>query len=170
MTTRRRISPVGFQGVGARPGPPRSVVRGEPGAPFKPKNLQNELISIVVREAFRRCARVESRAKVLISGEMVNVRTGRLRSSIRSVIGISRDGTHVSVVGRVGTNVKYGRYLHQGTGIYGPRHQRIRPVRARVLAFPGEGGEMVFRASVAGVRPRPFLRRALRETAGGTHP
>lgn len=63
---------------------------------------------------------VSNRAKVLISepypppsapGEPPHRRTGRLRASVaREVV---REGS--ATVGRVGTNVKYGRWLELGT-------------------------------------------------------
>jgi hypothetical protein len=133
-------------------------------------NVQLVTASMLLPNMRRRCARVENRAKLLVSGPLLKVRTGRLRSSIHSVVGFSQSGGGVEVVGRVGTNVKYAHWLHRGTGIYGPRHQRIVPVRARFLRYQDDSGRIVFRRSVRGVRPRPFLSRALRDTAGGTHP
>lgn len=78
------------------------------------------------------------------------------------------------VVGRVGTPLDYGRYLHEGTGIYGPKKTPIRPVSAKVLRFkpgrmigplpagkagtsPENRGGWVFAASVKGVPPHPYL-------------
>ena len=78
------------------------------------------------------------------------------------------------VVGRVGTPLEYGRYLHEGTGIYGPKHTPIRPVSAKVLRFkpgrmigplpagragtsPENRGGWVFARSVRGVPPHPWL-------------
>lgn len=63
--------------------------------------------------------------------------TGRLRASITHVVG--RDSVSV------GTNVVYAA-IHQFGGQTGPRV--IRPRRAKALAFPGAGGEIVFRRSV----------------------
>ncbi len=40
---------------------------------------------------------------------------------------------------QVGTNVPYAPYVEFGTGIYGPRKQVIRPVRARALAWQVSG-------------------------------
>lgn len=88
----------------------------------------------------------------------------------------------VSVTFRVGTDLEYMRYQHEGTGIYGPKHRRITPVSAKVLRFPVKGvfgpvratksgrpgkrkgrGNIVFAKSVRGVPPNDFLVRALRD-------
>jgi hypothetical protein len=112
----------------------------------------------VVRDLLRRGLRVEAAAK-----RRVRVDQGRLRNSIThtTVRTVSR-GQQVFGV-RVGTNVVYAPWVHNGTGVYGPRGQRIVPVRASVLRFRGRDGNFVFRPSVAGQRPNPFLREALEE-------
>lgn len=78
------------------------------------------------------------------------------------------------VVGRVGTPLHYARYLHEGTGIYGPKRKRIVPVTAKALRFkagrmigplpagrsgtsPEDRGAWVFAKSVRGVPPHPWL-------------
>lgn len=68
------------------------------------------------------------------------------------------------VTGRVGTDLEYGLYQHEGTGIYGPRGRPITPVRRQFLKFPRKGGSgFVFARSVKGVKPTKFLTRALRK-------
>jgi hypothetical protein len=81
-----------------------------------------------------------------------------------------------------GTNLPYARYLEEGTGLYGPRHRWIVPVRAKALRFtPGHavggrnfrltgaarsgreaaaGAQMVYATRVRGIRPRRFARDA----------
>jgi hypothetical protein len=98
------------------------------------------------------------------------VDTGRLRSSITHELR-SQGGVPVVVIG---TNVEYARFVHDGTGLYGPRHARIVPVRAKALVFTwrnapvppnGRGnfaGKWVF-ASVRGSPPKPFLRQGLED-------
>lgn len=85
------------------------------------------------------------------------VDTGRLRSSITTEMFVE-DGAPVA---RVGTNVEYAAFIEFGTGIYGPRGQPIRPVRAQYLSWIPRGGKRVFAREVRGVRPRPFLLPAL---------
>lgn len=51
---------------------------------------------------------------------------------------------------------KYGLYLEQGTGIYGPNATPIVPKRAKALAFTA-GGSLVFAKSSKGIKKRPFF-------------
>lgn len=117
----------------------------------------------VVRELVRRGILVRNAAV-----SRCPVDTGRLRASITYEL---RFRAGVPLVA-VGSNLSYARAIHDGTGIYGPRGTRIRPVQGSVLAFnwrnapaglrPGRGGKFFFR-SVRGVRGRPYLRDGLRE-------
>ena len=78
------------------------------------------------------------------------------------------------VVGRVGTPLHYARFLHEGTGIYGPRKTPIVPITAKALRFkpgrmigplpagkdgtsPENRGAWIFARSVRGVPPHPWL-------------
>ena len=90
------------------------------------------------------------------------VDNGALRASIRSKV--SRRGTEV--IGEVYSDLEYAAYVHQGTGIYGPSHRPIRPVRARVLSWQQAGAGRVFAREVRGSRPQPFLADALAEVVG----
>ena len=51
----------------------------------------------------------------------------------------------------------YAAYIHEGTGIYGPKGQMIRPVHAKALHWIGAGGEDIFAKSVKGIKPNRFL-------------
>ena len=51
-------------------------------------------------------------------------------------------------------------YVINGTGLYGPNGQRIRPVRAKALRFV-LNGRVVFAKSVSGQKPNDFMNRAL---------
>jgi len=53
-----------------------------------------------------------------------------------------------------------GKWITGGTGIYGPRGVKIRPVRAKALRFK-IGGKVLYRAWVRGMRPNPFVDRAM---------
>lgn len=97
---------------------------------------------------------------------------GRLRGSLtlemRDVGGLP--------VARVGSNLPYARFVHDGTGIYGPAHKRITPRNAKALRWPlknnsgsgrrryknGKTAGYAFAKSVRGVEGRPFLLNALR--------
>lgn len=107
----------------------------------------------VAVDLLRRGRAVEAAAKIGCP-----VDKGRLRSSITAEIVMVAGG----LVCRIGTNVAYARAVHDGTGIYGPRGAPIRPVRAKVLAWPGRGGGGGgFAMYVKGSPGRPFLARAL---------
>lgn len=114
----------------------------------------------VAQDMLRRGLLVETQAKRNISGVggPKRVDTGRLRASINTQL-VVRDGKPIAVVG---TNVFYARFVHDGTGLYGPRHRRIYPVRRRRLRFRPHGrGRYVYARSVKGSPGNPFLRNAL---------
>lgn len=121
----------------------------------------------VAKDLIKRGARVESRAKRNLSGVggPKRVNTGLLRSSIKSQLLVRPEGLAV----RVGTSVYYARFVHDGTGIYGPKHTLIKPKLGKVLVFRSKiygakkgkwAGKVVVR-SVKGMRPNPFLANAL---------
>lgn len=95
------------------------------------------------------------------------VDNGPLRGSIRvSEIVVTGNRMRIWVY----TNLEYGLYVHEGTGIYGPKGQPIRPKRGRYLRFearnarttaPGRG-TIVFAREVRGQRPNRYLLNALR--------
>jgi hypothetical protein len=106
-----------------------------------------------------------------------SVRARRTGTYGRSITWIARRQGK-TVFGRVGVNVAYGRYLEYGTGVYGPRHRMIVPLRASVLRFPeprnpgftlagrqrsgraGMGARWVYTRRVRGIRPRRYARDA----------
>lgn len=112
----------------------------------------------VARGILRMAKKVERQAK-----RLAPVDKGQLRASITSNIAY-RAGLPI---GRVGTNVKHAIWVHNGTGIYGPRGMRIRPKTAKFLKFKPKGSnKFVYAKSVRGMKARPFLRDALKVIAG----
>lgn len=112
----------------------------------------------VTRFWLKMLADLDRRAKLKLSNDMVHVRTGNLRSSQQQPF-IAYDATGLTGIAQ---NVaSYAAAVHNGT-----RPHEIRPVRAKVLRFPGRDGAPVFRPVVhhPGTQPRPWLRDALRET------
>lgn len=96
---------------------------------------------------------------------MAPVDDGPLRASLRTKFEYgSRE-----VKGWVYSDLEYSIYVHEGTGIYGPRGQPIRPKRGQYLVFearnarttPRGRGNLVFARQVRGQRPNRFLLRAL---------
>jgi len=100
---------------------------------------------------------------------------GPLRNSLLMEMVVDR-GVPVA---RVGSNLKYAIYVHEGTGLYSKKNPRyIRPVKAKVLKWPGvnnayktTGGNRRYKAGKTasytysmksrGFPGRPFLRDAL---------
>jgi hypothetical protein len=127
----------------------------------------------VAKDMLRRGLRVESAAKRLLGGgpgRPRRINTGLLRSSVqaRPAIIDGRPGA------RVGTGLRYARWVHDGTGIYGPRHTKITPKRAKALVFrskthgrkSGKFAGKVVVSSVKGMKPNRFLADALPAAKG----
>lgn len=114
----------------------------------------------VVRDIMRRGQNVENRAKRLCP-----VDSGRLRASITHELRRERD---LPVV-RIGTNVKYAGFVHEGTGLFGPFKRLIRPKTKSVLRFEVRGRRgrrtVVYAPAVKGMPPRPFLEESLKAAA-----
>lgn len=114
----------------------------------------------VYRDLLRRGLAVETQAKRNLGGigGPKRIDTGRLRASIAIQV-VRRDESWAVIVG---TNVNYARWVHDGTGIYGPRHRPIRPIRARRLRFkPKDSRKFVYARQVKGMVPNRFLSNAL---------
>lgn len=123
--------------------------------------------------------RVANQAKVNLT-TAGRVDEGRLRNSIDWATAVNGN----TVTTRIGTSVFYARYIHDGTGIYGPKGKPIRPVQAKVLAWESrnpkttpkrvrrrngkaEATNMAFAYSVKGIKPTPFLVDALESVFPG---
>lgn len=119
----------------------------------------------VARDLLRRGILVESQAKRNLSGGASGpkrIDTGRLRASIATVM-VTRDGAPACLVG---TDVSYARFVHDGTGVHGPRHQRIRPRRAKVMRWRTRTGGYRYARSTQGMVANPFLTNALSAARG----
>lgn len=118
------------------------------------------------RDLYRRGVRVQNQAKRFISGAEAHpkrVQTGNLRSSVHTRETRYRGSPAV----HVGSNVKYALYVHQGTGLFGPKRALIRPRNAKVLAFkPRRSRRTVFVRYVRGMRANHFLTDALPAARG----
>ena len=63
--------------------------------------------------------------------------------------------------GYVITRKKYAKWIDQGTGLYGPRKQYIRPKKANFLRFYWDkAGGIVYARRVRGVKPAKFSEQA----------
>lgn len=136
--------------------------------------MDRAALSRVCQDLAMQWANEMGRRVVNEAKERAPVDNGRLRSSIAYTIEL----TPTTCALRVGSDVPYARYVEEGTGIYGPRHRRITPVRRQALKFPtprswNSGRQprqadrgFVFRRSVAGSPPNPFLADALQAVFG----
>ena len=111
----------------------------------------------VAKDLFRRATNVQNRAKRNLERQPRRVDTGNLRADI-----------HVQVLTfagkpavRVGFNLFYGLYVHDGTGIYGPKGTPITPRSAKFLRWKSKSGKWMYARSVKGMRPNPFLADAV---------
>lgn len=116
----------------------------------------------VVRSLLLRGYRVQSRAKQNLGGATGSgpkrVDTGQLRASVTTQL-IKRAGGPAV---RIGTNVKHAIWVHDGTGLYGPKHSYIYPKTKRYLRFKPKGSpDYVYAKRVKGMKPNPFLVNAL---------
>jgi len=71
----------------------------------------------VAKHLARLGGKIESRAKVLASGELVNVRTGRYRSSLTWRMFTRGDRIGVAI----GSGVHYARFIESGSRYMNPR-------------------------------------------------
>jgi len=131
----------------------------------------NELLrspsGAVAQDIIKRSNRVLNRAITLCP-----VDQGTLRQSLAKEISIEGD----VVVGRVGTNVEYALFVHEGVGLYGPKKTPIVPVRAKALRWAtknntgsgrrrykgGATAAYTFSKRSKGFKGKPFLRNALK--------
>lgn len=124
----------------------------------------------VAKDLLKRGVRVQSRARRNLGGSTGSgprrINTGLLRASIAVTLVPRPQNLAV----RVGTGVYYAKWVHDGTGLYGPKHTLIKPKRARFLVFrskvygakKGKYAGWVFARSVKGMKPNPFLKNALK--------
>lgn len=91
--------------------------------------------------------KVEERAKELCPSRTV-------AATIRATV-----GPHGSIT--VGSPLPLARWIEKGTGVYGPHHTPIVPVRSSVLVFPGGRRGTVFAKFAQGQHARPFLKQSL---------
>lgn len=130
--------------------------------------IKAHLQKLQAQDLLKRGFRVRTRAQQLLSGTAGHpkrVNSGLLRSDI----GVRLRTSHGHPSVRIGSGKKYARYVHDGTGLYGPHHQLITPKSAKALVFPSKKfgakrgkfrGKVVVR-SVKGMKPNAFLRDAL---------
>jgi hypothetical protein len=108
---------------------------------------------LVARNMQRRGRKVQRHAR-----RNVNSRSGALARSIEVRLAMMAGAPGVEVY----TDLYYALWVHDGTGVYGPRGRPFGPRRARYMVFRGSDGTIVRTKRVRGQRANPFLRDALR--------
>lgn len=66
------------------------------------------------------------------------------------------------------SSAKYAEWVNDGTGIYGPRGQIIRPKTARLLGPFKYKGRMIAVPWIRGMKPRRYVERSIRQTQSRT--
>lgn len=115
------------------------------------------------RDLLKRGIRVQSRARRNLGGTTGSgprrIDTGLLRASIHT--NLMTGGPYL--VMRVGSGQFYALWVHDGTGIYGPRARPITPKTASHLVFKWKkmGNKQMFLKQVKGMKPNQYLKNAL---------
>lgn len=133
--------------------------------------VDSAAVRALVREAAEKDLRRRGQRVLNAAKTGCPVDEGRLKNSLALELVSGPGGVPVA---RIGTNLPYAIFVHEGTGVYagnGP----ITPKRASVLRWPvknnsgsgrrrykaGKTAGFAFAKSVKGVPARPFLRNAL---------
>ena len=116
----------------------------------------------LAKDMVKRGIRVQTKARLNLQRHPRRIDTGLLRASIQVQLIYFRGYPAV----RVGSDLEYAIFVHEGTGIYGPRHHLITPKHGKFLVFQPKGSaHLVFARSVKGMTPNPFLADALSAAA-----
>lgn len=126
--------------------------------PTSPAVIQREM-----RAAVEDMARYASGRARLLARQRTKSGSGRYADGFQASEARSHGGGY-GMEADVYNDVPYAAYQENGTGIYGPRGQVIRPRRAKALAWMS-GGQMVFAAWVRGSPPKYVLRDTLADQA-----
>jgi hypothetical protein len=110
----------------------------------------------LAKDMVKRGILVQNAAKRNLARHPHRINTGLLRASITWEL--FRWKGYPAV--RVGSPLNYAIFVHNGTGLYGPKHDFIHPNHAKFLRFE-VAGDFVFAKKVRGMPPNPFLLDAL---------
>lgn len=94
------------------------------------------------------CLLVETEAKAQCPVDM-----GALRASIHSEVEVTSE----AIVGRIGSQLEYAPYVHQGTGIYAKEGNG----RKTPWKWYGKIGKYKGWHTTDGQKPQPFLQKAI---------
>jgi hypothetical protein len=127
-----------------------------------------EVMAEVGRKMYRGAKRAGDVLEAAVHSEMSqDAKSGHSMRSVTAEVDVfGPDHMELSL----GSSNLAVKFQDQGTGLFGPRRQVIRPVKARVHRFPHRGvryggqvrlvGNFAYAAWVRGVRPRNYFERA----------
>lgn len=123
-----------------------------------PGALDEQLAGILKGVCARIGATARTRAQQIINEE-VNDRSGKLRTRTNFTVVSNGGSVHLEFYNDAGP---YAVFQEEGTGIYGPKKQPIRPKTAKLLSWVDpDTGERFFAKEVRGVPPKRFMHRAI---------
>lgn len=112
--------------------------------------LSGKIIGDAIEAGIKRGAeKVQERARANVDRKFTKHPTGKLRESIM----VKMEGSGRNAKAKVGSDLVYSR-IHEYGGI-------IRPKKAKMLAWRGEDGKMIFAKQVR-MPARPYLEPALK--------
>lgn len=134
--------------------------------------LRSVAISVAEKDLTVRANRVLNQAR-----RDIKVDTGTARASLHIEYSKGPGGEPIA---RIGSNLKYVIFLHEGTGIYGPKGSYIYPKNGRFMVWPvlnnsgsgnrrysgGSTSSYAFARRTRGMPGDPFLLRALNAARG----
>lgn len=137
------------------------------------KYIYESPLGPMARELTKQGIKVQSAARKNLNGGVSGprrVNTGLLRTSINTELGADAQG----LVVKVGTKLHYAIYIHEGTGIYGPKKRVIKPRVKKFMAFKskrygakkGKWKGWVFATEIKGIKPNRFLTTAVTDVFG----
>lgn len=103
--------------------------------------------------------------------------TNKAVANAPRVYGTLKRSIHAEITGELGGGftgrviqdskvAKYGVWVHEGTGIYGPHGTPIVPVKAKMLRWKTRDGKVMVKRSVKGQKPNPYMKKAFDELKG----
>jgi hypothetical protein len=131
---------------------------------FDSKQLEAQIKTALLREGGTVRQEVQRRARRVKDAARANARrmmeepTGRLAGSIRYTTAVRRGDL---VTAQVGSDLHYARWVHDGTGVYGPHRSPIVPRTSRFMKFNSRLGFVVFTERSVGQPGKPYLAEAL---------
>ena len=116
----------------------------------------NQLNKVLNAFVYRVASEIANEAQ-----ERVPVVTRNLRNDIK----VYEEGDLRASVGN-SKLASYAKYVHNGTGLYGPHKTRIVPKKKKALAFTYKGKKVVCK-SVKGQRAQPYLEEGAKDYLEG---